>query len=131
MISSSSSAALLRMFSGDTEDEAPRALPRATGPTLVKLSDPLENAELAVELLDEVTAGGRRRNARLARKRERGLVRDDQGEVTYNGRKCCAELVRRLNRALHVIAVPSEHVCDCGTVYAVQQSTREERRHVW
>lgn len=131
MICSSGSAALLRRLNGDTEDDAPRALPRAMGPTLVKLSDPLESAELAVELLDEATPAGRRRNRHLARKREVGLALDGTGTVTYNGRACCAALITQINSSLHVIAIPSDHPCACGSVYRVQQNAREERRHAW
>lgn len=130
---SASSEALLRRLVGSEEpdEQTNRHLPQSMGPTLVQIADPKADAELVVELLDEASHGGRRRNRALQRRTRGGLGRDDLGRITYSGRLCCGELVIAINQNLSGIAIPSEYMCDCGAVYRVQNATREERRHAW
>lgn len=131
MVSSSSAASLLALIAGHHNDVEGRAspYPGSMGPTLVKIADPREDVESVVELLDEATHAGRRRNRFLAKRRMPGLVQEEDGTYTYAGRKCCGALTVEINRNLHVIAIPSEYQCTCGAVYRVQNTPREERRH--
>jgi hypothetical protein len=131
MLSSSSSTALLSLLTGQVEDDRASPYPRAMGPTLVKIADPKGDVEVAVELLDEASGEGRRRNRYLQKSRAPGLQMEEDGAFTYDGRKCCGELVVEINRNLHVIAIPSEYQCTCGAAYRVQTTPREERRHAW
>ena len=130
MISSSSSQALMRVLAGQ-EDERIVPLPKAMGPTLVKIADPTADAEMVVELLDEATREGKRRNRYLQRRKQEGLLLDEDNAITYGGRACCGALVVEINARLHVLAIPSEYTCTCGAVYRVQNTPREERRHAW
>ena len=131
MISSASSTALLSLLTGQVDDDRTSPYPKAMGPTLTKIADPKGDAELVVELLDEGSGEGRRRNRYLQKRRDPGLQVEEDGGFSFNGRKCCGELVVEINRNLHVIAVPSEYQCTCGAVYRVQNTPREERRHAW
>ena len=89
MILSAGARALFERLSAPSLDQAApqRAEVLAIGPTIVKLDDPMEDAEKAVEALDEADAVGRRRNRWLARHRKKwqGLRRDEAGVVTYDG----------------------------------------------
>lgn len=103
----------------------------ALGPSIVKLDDPRRDAEEAVAALDEATPAGRARNRWLQRQKKKweGLVRQDDGTTSYDGRACCGALITKINAGLHVIAIPSDYVCECGAAYRVQYLPREERRH--
>ncbi len=129
MIASSGSAALLSFLSGEQKEDRVSKMPQAMGPTLVKIADPQADAELVAELLDEATREGRRRNRYLQRSKQTGLELGSDNKLRFNGRRCCGELVEEINASLHVIAIPSEYTCTCGTSYRVQHIPREERRH--
>ena len=91
-------------------------------PNIVKARDPLEVAYLLAELEDEATEVGQARNAALARRpSNEGIGQDAQGELTYNGRRCCFTLVSTLTSTIHRIPMGSEFECSCSAVYRVQR----------
>lgn len=104
--------------------------PRAMSPTLVKLSDPLEETEAIVEQLMEADPEGRKINRILRRRRNHRTTFNRDGEALVFGRRCCAVLAQKLDRQLHRLHLPARFTCECGTVYSVEMRTREERRHV-
>ena len=127
----SSSHRYIDMMTGRAE-QLQRARPQAlsAGPTFVKISDALEDAEDIVAELDAATPEGRRRNRHLSRRRAAGIGRSPDGTLTYNGRACCLTLARKLDPHLHTLPIPSQHTCPaCGTVWELQITVREERPH--
>ena len=129
--SSSGSNRLLEIMLGANDSAAERfRAPMAAGPTLVKVSDPLQDVEDFVELLDEATPEGRRRNRWLRNRKGRGVAVDGRGRVTVEGRPCCTDLAQRIDKSLPYLPIPSDHVCPgCGTTFRIEMRVREERRH--
>jgi len=101
----------------------------SASPTLVLLEDPVGDLEELVEAT--AMEEGKRPSAFLRRRKDRQLGLDaSTGAMVLNGRECCMNLVRALNRQLHRMRLPTEHVCvGCGTRWGVQNLVREERRH--
>lgn len=99
------------------------------GPTIVKIADPARDVSDAIDLLDEATGDRATRRAVQRRRAAAGLGRDDQGRLTLDGRVCCGDLVRDIQRALPFLANPADLTCSCGTTYRVGYDVREVRRH--
>lgn len=127
---SASSERLYRRFLGDLDtDTTGQDSPKAAGPTLVKVEDPMVPVDQVVELLDEGTKYGRIANAWLRRNGQRRLAQDPTGQVALEGRTCCMALARRIDRDLHRIRPPADFRCDgCGALWRVEIRVREDRR---
>jgi hypothetical protein len=125
---------LYREFAGEYDAGAGPESPKAAGPTFVKIEDPMVPVDQVVELLDEGTKYGRIANAWLRRKGNRRLARDaETGAMALEGRVCCMELARRVDRELARITPPKDFRCDvCGALWRVEVRVREDRRaRVW
>lgn len=109
--------------------------PLAVGPTLRKVRDPQADVEDTLkEVWDEPDPRRRRAMGRadrtLQRQRDNMAVRGVDGDGLLGGRRCCFELAQEIDRNLHQLPIPSEHVCPgCGTTWAVEIAVREERPH--
>lgn len=123
---------LLDFFEGRKirEDEQ-NSGPVWAGPTLVLIDEPLEELEVVAALMDELEGSeGRRRNRWLARQKNTGIAVGEEGPV-LNGRRCCYQLARKLDRRLSRLRLPSRHFCpECGTEWEVRTTVREARPHV-
>lgn len=108
----------------DRRRPAPSA--QMLSPTWVLKRPPDEAAELLAERLDEESGEGRYRLRRLRKRGHDDVLRDENGDLTLGGRKCCYELMLRTADAIARIAIPSEHRCSCGTVWGMEYRVRSE-----
>jgi hypothetical protein len=96
-------------------------------PTVRKLSDPREDVEDVVKLLDagEMPALRPSRLMQRQRRQRRNLDSTDSGVVELNGRPCCIETMIALDRRLHLLRLPHQFTCEtCGTIYEIVSQMR-------
>jgi hypothetical protein len=117
---------------GGQREAGPGGLfPRALGPTIVKVRDPMEPFEELAEQIMEGDPEGRKANRRLRKRQHQRVSTDEHGNGLLYGKRCCFEAVQVLNKELERLHLPWPFVCgQCGTVYSIEMRTREERRHV-
>jgi len=132
---SPSSKAALESLGGPSVErgsyERDGGLPRAAGPTVVKIKDPLQDVEKALETLDEVR-GKRPPSTWLQRNRGGGVGADMARVPVFEGRRCCLATIQAFERTLHthtVLPTPEFQCEGCGSTYRVEMRVREERRH--
>lgn len=109
----------------ETDEPTVYQQPQAAAPTLVvKRESALDDVEALVDDWDSPEAERRRPNTWLARQRHRGGLAQADTRLTLNGRQCCLDLYHRLYPRLHMLRLPYEETCRCGTVYAVELRVR-------
>lgn len=121
-LSPSSQRLLDRMSGVGPDTDMQRHLPRAVGPTLYKIEDPLEAIE---DVAQRLVAGGTGRPPNKWMQRQAGIVHG------LEMRDCCVRYATELNRQVHRLVIPTDNlVCsECGTRWGLEYRVREERRH--
>lgn len=124
---------LQSMLSPQADEKARRLQPiTSSAPTLILIEDPLGDVETVLgRSYDEEHGQSSRKapNGWLAKRGWSGLTRHND-IVKIQGRGCCIELAKGLDRRMHVMEIPSRHVCPgCGATWAVEMRAREERKH--
>ena len=90
------------------------------GLVAIKVADP------AAEVIDLVAAvdekKGRVPSGYLARARNKGSGgQRPSGLITFEGRVCCADHLRGLDRRAHLLRLPYETTCtECGARYSIE-----------
>lgn len=108
--------------------------PRAGGPTLVGVKGPDDDTSIVVdELLDALDSdlpGGRQVSRMLKRDRSRLLGHNASGEPTIDGRTCCWQVAKWLDKRLGQVQPGELFRCvGCGAVWTIANLVREERSH--
>jgi len=129
-VSPSSARALQRLgLAARGRSPTTQDLPVAAGPTVFKLSDPLDPVETLLDLWDEADPVRKRKARMLRRNRADSLGIDEEGQAVYNGRRCCLKTLLDLDKILYRLRLPHRVTCTCGAKYEIAMAPREERRH--
>lgn len=106
-------------------------------PTMVLLNDPLGDVEPFLDSLgggpDDGSDGGPRQAAQPNRWMQeyvgsRGGDLNESALPILNGRRCCYDLSRRLERQLHHMRLPARRTCSCGATWSIEMAVRPDQR---
>ncbi len=112
--------------SDQRQSETGRAM-RMGVPTVVKLEDPLRDVDATLELLNDGEVPERRARSWMQRHRstQNRVERRDSGLPVFEGRSCCFEHFRQLQRQLAMLRLPYDTECpQCHARYRIELQMR-------